>query len=530
MHVTLIFVVAIIFAIKPENCVTQDVDVILYLYKYGYLDDNNTQLSMDNSSVTHALALFQEYYQLSGDSILNNVTLDVMRRPRCGNRDIPHYKQNRQTPKWTKTHLTWNFQFADKLTLTMAEQAFSLWVAKTPLTFERKILGPDIMISYEASRHTMSDLFNAQICREVFDGKGGVVAHAIPMGFSTNGPIAAADIYVDNAEQWFIQLKKNPPNTMHLLRVLAHEISHALGLEHSTCKDAVMYAYGSSLEPYPVELSIDDTLAIQNLYGAKNNEVVNEIATTTTTIKPTEQIPEYLNICDAPYIDNMLLLENKMFITYKQYAWSMDIEDKKYSKSIVLADYMTFLPKNVSITAAYQRASGDIVLFVRNKIFLLEYPSFTLKSGWPKNITNIGLSSDAEIITVINTNKGRTYIIFNENNVAEINECTMSVVKYFALQTIFPGISITVQSAFRYVDGHIYFFDKKHFYKFNEFTKTVVMAGRFNLMLFGVECPKNGIIQQLRDFLNRLIEDNSSPKKKPPIMIKNEKCMIKNEK
>ncbi|XP_011173808.2 matrix metalloproteinase-14-like [Solenopsis invicta] len=376
----------------------------------------------------------------------------------------------------------------------------------------------------------MSDLFNAQICREVFDGKGGVVAHAISMGFSTNGPIAAADIHVDNAEQWFIQLKKNPPNTMHLLRVLAHEIGHALGLEHSSRKDAVMYAYGSGLEPYPVELSIDDTLAIQNLYRAKNNEVMNEIATTTTTtIKPTEQIPEYLSICDAPYIDNMLLLENKMFITYKQYAWSMGIEDKKYSKSIVLTDYMTFLPKNVTITAAYQRPSGDVVLFVRNKIFLLEYPSFTLKSGWPKNITNIGLSSDAEIITVINTNKGRTYIIFNENNVAEINECTMSVVKYFALQTIFPVIPITVQSAFHYVDGYIYFFDKKHFYKFNEFTKTVVMADRFNLMLFGVEYPKNGIIQQLREFLNRLIEDNSSLKKKPP-MIKNEKCMIKNEK
>ncbi|XP_011166078.1 stromelysin-2-like [Solenopsis invicta] len=248
-------------------------------------------------------------------------------------RDIPHYRQNRQTPKWTKTHLTWNFQFADKSTLTMAEQAFSLWAAKTPLTFERKILEPDIMISYKASRHTMSDLFNAQICREVFDGKGGVVTHAIPMDLS--------------------------------LLLTFTLITQNNGLEHSSRKDAVMYAYGFGLEPYPVELSTDDTLDIQNLYGAKNNEVVNEIATTTTmTIKPTEQIPEYLNICDAPYIDNMLLLENKMFITYKQYAWSMGIENKKYSKSNVLADYMTFLPKNVTITAAYQRSSGDVVLFI----------------------------------------------------------------------------------------------------------------------------------------------------------------------
>ena len=94
-----------------------DTDIILYLQKYGYLSnaENNTQLSFEEGEIKQAL--FQEYYQIQGDGILNNYTLYQMRKPRCGLRDILHHEQNTDRKKWAKTHLTWNFHLADAHTL-----------------------------------------------------------------------------------------------------------------------------------------------------------------------------------------------------------------------------------------------------------------------------------------------------------------------------------------------------------------------------------------------------------------------------
>ena len=48
--------------------------------------------------------------------------------------------------------------------------------------------------------------------------------------------------------------------------VTVHELGHALGIEHSNVKDAVMYAYLKKGSAYP-GLNEDDIKAIQSLYG-----------------------------------------------------------------------------------------------------------------------------------------------------------------------------------------------------------------------------------------------------------------------
>lgn len=500
------FVVIVAIAVSTIDCASKNISVIPFLQKYGFLSDDNAKISIDDSSVKSAIALFQEYYQLPGDGELNNATLDLMGRPRCGNRDIPNHRRNTQQQRWSKKHLTWNFQFANKQTLKLTEIAFSMWAAITPLTFQRKTVRPDIMIMYAGGAHMMSQIFNNSVCEDSLDGLGGVLAHALAVGLTDKSIIDIADVHVDIAEPWYIKLDKNPDDMPHLLNILVHEIGHALGLGHSTRTDAMMYGYILSEHTWPVKLTIDDVLAIQNLYGVRNNNTPEEIPTTTLT--PTEQTPEYIHMCDTPYVDNVLVLDHRMFITYKHHAWSVNIDDKKYSKSIVMTDYMTFLPKNVNLTAAYQQPSGDIVLFEKNMVYMLGYPSFNVKSGWPREITEIGLPRHANITIAINTNKGRTYVVFDGNNIAEIDDCSMSVVRYHALQTIFPGIPTTVRSAFRYIDGHIYFMDKKQYYKYNEFTNRLVTAGKFDLSILGIECPTNSVLQQLRDLLNRLVRSD----------------------
>ncbi|KYN29162.1 Interstitial collagenase [Trachymyrmex cornetzi] len=91
-----------------------------------------------------------------------------MRKPRCGLPDI--YEHNIGRRKWTKTHLTWNFQLADPHTLQTTEFAFSLWAANSSLSFERKTVNPDIFISYRSGTHTYRVL---QIHTRQYDGLRG---------------------------------------------------------------------------------------------------------------------------------------------------------------------------------------------------------------------------------------------------------------------------------------------------------------------------------------------------------------------
>ncbi|KYN41684.1 Macrophage metalloelastase [Trachymyrmex septentrionalis] len=170
----------------------------------------------------------------AGDGTLNNYTLHQMHKPRCDLPDILHHEQNTGRRKWVKTHLTWNFHLADADLETTAF-AFSLWAANSSLLFERKMLDPDILISYRSGAKNL--LVTRTIC-------------------------------------------------------LTHEIGHALGLTHSSREDSIMFAFVSNTNNKIVKLNIEDILAIQQLYGIKNPR----LPTTTTTTTTQCQIPKLRRI------------------------------------------------------------------------------------------------------------------------------------------------------------------------------------------------------------------------------------------
>ena len=141
---------------------------------------------------------------------------------------------------------------------------------------------------------------------------------------------------------------------------------------------------------------------------------------------------------------------------------------------------------------------------------MVECPSFKLKEGWPKRLSSLGFPPNALIDTVVNTNRGQTYAIFNNNDVAQIDECSMSVRLYQSLRAVFPGIPSAPTLAFRYMNGNLYFAKKQQFYKFNEFTRTVTEAGKFNINVLNVECSRDGLLQQMQDILGRLIRSSNT--------------------
>ncbi|XP_050454127.1 stromelysin-2-like [Cataglyphis hispanica] len=419
-----------------------------FLRAYGFLRDGGRSLSSDNAtSLRRALSLFQEYYQLP---------------------------------------------------------------ASSSLRFARDSQRPDILISYRTGAHTYANVENGDVCPAAFEGPGGGLAHA----FLPGAVDFASEVHVDDEVPWHVLLNKNPSDKYHLLLTLTHEIGHTLGLQHSMRNDSVMFPYIPDNElQYPVKLSVEDILAVQNLYGSHDDgdrpAIPATTAAPTTTVAPTTGVaptdPSREDLCALRRLDAALIMNRRLYVSNRRNVWSIDLTEKRYGRPMTLTKYATFLPNNFTrLSAAYQRPSSDLALFANDAIYLAEYPSFRLKPNWPRSLHSIGFSRNAKINAAINTHSRRTYAIYDDDKVAEIDECRILVVKHAPLKDIFPGIPSAITSAFRYIDGNLYFFAKRQFYAFNEFKNIVTSAGPFDLRVLGIECPTDGLLRQLRDLLSRV--------------------------
>jgi hypothetical protein len=186
---------------------------------------------------------------------LDDTTLNLMRKPRCGFPDTAEFVA--QGTSGIRQRLTYGFQnFSSDLTQAQVRsamaQALGLWSAVTPLTFTEIPFAsnPDFKIRFVSGDH--GDGSN-------FDGPGGVFSACIYP--PPNGGDIAGDAHFDEAETWSVNL---PASGTDLVTVAAHEFGHALGLAHSTTQGALMYAYYGG--PHR-NLEADDIAGIQSIYG-----------------------------------------------------------------------------------------------------------------------------------------------------------------------------------------------------------------------------------------------------------------------
>jgi peptidoglycan hydrolase-like protein with peptidoglycan-binding domain len=256
-----------------------------YLTRFGYLDSS----VLDDFGVRHTLAQpspdsigefdeqteealrkFQQFHGLEVTGELDEPTVALMEKPRCGFPDTAEYVL--QGNKWTTTNLRYGYQnFTGDVTQAQVRAAltaaFGYWSAVTPLTFTEVPFAnnPEIRIRFVTGDHGDGS---------PFDGPGGVLAHAFYP--PPNGGDLAGDAHFDDAENWSINL---PPSGVDLYTVAAHEIGHSLGLAHSTVSGALMYPYYGGPHRF---LDQDDINGIQALYGAAqwhHNKVVQRLYT-----------------------------------------------------------------------------------------------------------------------------------------------------------------------------------------------------------------------------------------------------------
>ncbi|XP_071638431.1 matrix metalloproteinase-27-like [Temnothorax longispinosus] len=435
-----------------------------YLQKYGYLTEDVDAFPAHrrNDVLRNTIDEFQQYYGLPGDRTLDNQTLQLMR-----------------TQDDLKT----------------AQAAFDLWSQHSALTFERSETNPDIIISFRTLRHGNTNVdVNGPNCSAEFDGPGNVLAHAY---FPTDEAEFVSEIHVDGDEPWHIHVGKHPADKFSLHYTLTHEIGHSLGLPHNKRRTSVMCAFTPDKQ-YPVKLDKSDILDIQRLYGEK---IMNEPPRTPALPPPPPPPPPpMLDLYTLDRVNGILILENRIYISYRRYVWSIDLDGKTYNEPLALSNHMSFLHDNYTrVTAAYQSPSGDLMVFVDNLL--------------AEDLARTRIPERTIINGAVNTHRGRSFVVFNGNSVGEINECNKRVGTFTALEATFPGIPTGVTSIFRYVDGNLYFTTRTQFYRFNEFTKTVTAAGKFDLRLLNIVCPKTELLQQLRDLLDRIVRvgDLTSP-------------------
>jgi hypothetical protein len=243
-----------------------------YLENFGYLESSRLELfgvpreqaaapppersGAFDVNTARALRRLQEVHGVEVTGELDESTLALIHRPRCGFPDTAEYVL--QGNKWTKTALTYAYnEFTSDLTQPQVRsaisQALGLWASVTPLTFTEVTLGssPDIIIRFVAGDHGDGSSF---------DGASGILAHAFYP--PPNGGDIAGDSHFDEAEVWTVN---TPPSGIDLVTVAAHEFGHALGLAHSTVSTALMYPYYSGAHRF---LDADDIAGIQALYGA----------------------------------------------------------------------------------------------------------------------------------------------------------------------------------------------------------------------------------------------------------------------
>jgi len=228
-----------------------------FLVRFGYLDEKNCSGRFDEPT-SNAVRYYQQHHALEVTGELDQPTIEMLQRLRCGNPDAGFglLSVNGVRSWHAKRRFTYRFingtpDLAGNTERQAIRNAFATWANATGLTFTQiTTAGADFDIAWATGAHGGTG-------HDAFDGIGNVAAHA---GYPPpSGGRDTGQMHFDDAETWALTGGGNAD----LEAVALHEIGHLLGLDHTSVAAAVMFPTYSNGN---ITLNTDDLVRIRRLY------------------------------------------------------------------------------------------------------------------------------------------------------------------------------------------------------------------------------------------------------------------------
>ncbi|TDH15074.1 hypothetical protein EPR50_G00027860 [Perca flavescens] len=442
-----------------------------YLQRYYNLqNDPMARIRRSGPSFTSKVKDMQIFFGLNATGMLDSVTLEVMRSPRCGVPDVEEYSHIQGT-RWNKNVITYSIgrytrDLPRNTVDSLVESAFSVWARASSLTFVRShTRNADIMVEFVTKEH--GDFYP-------FDGPRGTLAHAFGPGLGVGG-----DTHFDDDEYWTAG-----GTGFNLFVVAAHEFGHALGLKHSRNRESLMYPTYKSSSSANL-LSIEDVANINALYSPVRGPNFFSRFSWSSQNNPWlsgSLFPLLMqNKCASDLtFDAVSMLGDATFFFKERYLWIKHNEQYDIKEGPIT----NFMPKiETSIDAAFWVPRRSTAYIIHESMFwtvkgsvVRSKPRLLSHFGFPAWVQDVDAA-----VHIVKT--GRTlffthdlYWSYNENR----RVMDFGYPKYISED--FPGVNTTINAAV-HKEGFIYFFIGPQVYKYDYTQKHVVGVEKANSWL-----------------------------------------------
>lgn len=458
--VALVLLVNSNFAGDPDEVSGRDLsDAVSFMLRYGYLQSKDARLGLLRSKddMVNAVKEVQRFAGVNVTGKINAETMKMMKTSRCGIADFGPTDMMRrrkryaiQGSKWKKLDLTYRIEnhafreITKEQVSTTLRKAFDMWTSVSPLVFKEIHNGiADIRISFKAGQH--EDGY-------VFDGEGGTLAHGF---FPHNNLGLSGDIHFDNEEHWILDSR---PEGTDFFWTATHEIGHAIGLDHSYYKDAIMFPY---FQGYKADLKLqkDDIEGIQNIYGKPKNLIP-------TTVPPTIKVPgDGPSPCETSLDAAFHSKDGNTYFFKEMNFWRLD-KYNRLSEALKIAEHWPNYRAR-KVQAAYTRRDGKTVLFKGRRYWVFEGTKYI---EGPKIITDYGLPLELKQLDAVFVwgPNGKTYF-FKGHQYWRYNEVAKSLDPGYPrnISVGWGAVPYPIDSVMTWKNSMTYFFKGLNFNKYD---------------------------------------------------------------
>ncbi|KAM3871838.1 matrix metalloproteinase-9 [Diretmus argenteus] len=276
----------------------------------------------------------------------------------------------------------------------------------------------------------------------------------------------------DNDKKWGFC----PDRGYSLFLVAAHEFGHALGLDHSNIREALMFPMYSYVETF--SLHEDDVEGIQYLYGRKTGPdpsppqpTTTPTTTTTssspdpTTVSPSTTTPQpvdpTVDACQITKFDTITVIEDDLHFFKDGHYWRM--QNGGVKGPFPMSARWPALP--AVIDAAFEDLLSKKIYFFSGTRFWVYTKQSVLG---PRSIEKLGLPSTIQKVEgALQRGKGKV-LFFSGENYWRFDVKAQKLDKGYPRYTdlVFGGVPNDAHDVFQY-KGHIYFCRDRFYWRMN---------------------------------------------------------------